>query len=221
MQKHYTKARPLVEFVHMWVAMYGRRMSSLTWSNIWMHVHIFESLQCEDSNVGDLQYYKVGSCCPEKQRLMHVRRQCVCVCVCVCVCESLSHVRLFATPWTIACQVRLSMAFSRQEYWSGLPFPSPVRRQRCGKSQPPFPQRSAKMQVYCRETRLYHRIGPTFWRDVLKNLDIMRKKSKVIHNWPCRNFFSLPWKTLTRVPTIFLKCISHHIIIVKTINSHF
>ena len=30
----------------------------------------------------------------------------------------------FATPWTIACQAPLSMEFSRQEYWSGLPFPS-------------------------------------------------------------------------------------------------
>ena len=30
-----------------------------------------------------------------------------------------------ATPWTIACQVPLSKGFSRQEYWSGLPFPSP------------------------------------------------------------------------------------------------
>ena len=39
---------------------------------------------------------------------------------------SLSHVRLFATPWTIACQAPLSVEFSRQEYWSGLPFPSPV-----------------------------------------------------------------------------------------------
>jgi len=29
------------------------------------------------------------------------------------------------TPWTIACQVLLSMGFPRQEYWSGLPFPSP------------------------------------------------------------------------------------------------
>ena len=37
----------------------------------------------------------------------------------------LSHVRLFATPWTVDCQALLSMAFSRQEYWSGLPFPSP------------------------------------------------------------------------------------------------
>ena len=37
----------------------------------------------------------------------------------------LSCVRLFATPWTVACQVPLSMGFSRQENWSGLPFPSP------------------------------------------------------------------------------------------------
>ena len=37
----------------------------------------------------------------------------------------LSHVRLFVTPWTVAYQAVLSMAFSRQEYWSGLPFPSP------------------------------------------------------------------------------------------------
>ena len=37
----------------------------------------------------------------------------------------LSRVRLFATPWTIAWQAPLSMGFSRQEYWSGLPFPSP------------------------------------------------------------------------------------------------
>ena len=39
--------------------------------------------------------------------------------------KSLSRVRLFATPWTIAYQAPPSMGFSRQEYWSGLPFPSP------------------------------------------------------------------------------------------------
>ena len=43
----------------------------------------------------------------------------------VCVCQLLSHVQLFATPWTVAHQAPLSMGFSRQEYWSGLPFPSP------------------------------------------------------------------------------------------------
>ena len=37
----------------------------------------------------------------------------------------LSRVRLFGTPWTVAHQAPQSMEFSRQNYWSGLPFPSP------------------------------------------------------------------------------------------------
>ena len=39
--------------------------------------------------------------------------------------KSFSRVRLFVTPWTIAYQAPPSMGFSRQEYWSGLPVPSP------------------------------------------------------------------------------------------------
>ena len=39
--------------------------------------------------------------------------------------KSLSRVRLFGTPWTVAQQAPPFMGFSRQEYWSGLPFPSP------------------------------------------------------------------------------------------------
>ena len=39
--------------------------------------------------------------------------------------KSLSRVRLLATPWTAAHQAPPSMGFSRQEYWSGVPFPSP------------------------------------------------------------------------------------------------
>ena len=46
--------------------------------------------------------------------------------MCVCVhTQSLSCVQLFVTPWTVARQAPLSMEFSRQEYWSGLPFPTP------------------------------------------------------------------------------------------------
>ena len=45
-------------------------------------------------------------------------------CVCVCA-QSHSRVCLFATPWAIAYQAPLSMEFSRQEYWSGLPFLPP------------------------------------------------------------------------------------------------
>ena len=39
--------------------------------------------------------------------------------------KSLSHIRLFANPWTAAYQAPPSMGFSRQEYWSGVPLPSP------------------------------------------------------------------------------------------------
>ena len=49
--------------------------------------------------------------------------------------KSLSHVRLLATPWTAAHQGPPSMGFSRQEYWSGVPLPSPTcqcrRHKRC------------------------------------------------------------------------------------------
>ena len=43
------------------------------------------------------------------------------MCMCACV---LSNVQLFATPWNVAHQASLSVEFSRQEYWSALPFPS-------------------------------------------------------------------------------------------------
>ena len=43
----------------------------------------------------------------------------------MCVLSCFSRVRLFVTPWTVAHQAPLSVGFSRQEYWSGLPFPSP------------------------------------------------------------------------------------------------
>ena len=39
--------------------------------------------------------------------------------------KSLSRLRLFMTPWSVAYQAPQSMGFSKQEYWSGLPFPSP------------------------------------------------------------------------------------------------
>ena len=44
---------------------------------------------------------------------------------CLLKVKSLSRVQLFVTPWTVAYQASHSMGFSRQEYWSGLPFPSP------------------------------------------------------------------------------------------------
>ena len=47
------------------------------------------------------------------------------MCVCVCVSQSVIHARLFVAPKTVACKASLSMEFSRQEYWHGMPFHSP------------------------------------------------------------------------------------------------
>ena len=45
--------------------------------------------------------------------------------MCVYMLSHFGHVQLFVTPWTVAHQVPLSMGFSRQEYWSGMPCPPP------------------------------------------------------------------------------------------------
>ena len=63
----------------------------------------------------------------------------------LCCALSLSHVRLFETPWTLAHQAPLSMGFPRQEYWSGLSSPPP------GESSQPRDQ-----------TQVYHIAGGFF-----------------------------------------------------------
>ena len=57
---------------------------------------------------------------PKLQYFGHLMWRAVC-----CVLSCFSHVWLYVTPWTIAHKVPLSIGFSKQEYWSGLPFPSP------------------------------------------------------------------------------------------------
>ena len=52
--------------------------------------------------------------------------QATCVSVCVCMLSGFSHVWLFVNQWIVAYQAPLFMGFSRQEYWSGLPFSSPA-----------------------------------------------------------------------------------------------
>ena len=86
------------------------------------------TLYCQKENK-----QKLDSMISSREALIFSRKTlilCVCVCVyvyvCVCVC-TLSHlvIQFFATPRTIARQAPLSLEFPRQEYWSGLTFPSP------------------------------------------------------------------------------------------------
>jgi len=77
-------------------------------------------------------YFNITSCCfclfvclhiffiSNKTSLSIYFKAILCLCMCVLI-----HVQLFGFPWTVTHQVPLSMGFPRQEYWSGLTFPSP------------------------------------------------------------------------------------------------
>ena len=82
-------------------------MSDSVWSHRWQPTRLHCPWDSPGKNTG------VGC---------HFLLQCVKMKVKV---KSLSRVRLFSTPWTTAYQAPLSMGFSRQEYWSGVPLPSP------------------------------------------------------------------------------------------------
>ena len=96
--------------------------------------------ECESRHVADTRDVKVAQSCPTlcdtidlyspwdspckiTAVVCHCRLQCMKV---KSDSEVISHVRLLSTPWTAAYQAPPSMGFSRQEYWSGLPLPSPA-----------------------------------------------------------------------------------------------
>ena len=80
-----------------------------------------------------------------------------------CVLSSFSPVWLFATPWTVAHQAPLSMGFSRQEHWSGLPCPSPGDHPNSGIEPKSTSQAASLLLSYLG--------SPTFWfTDVLIKL---------------------------------------------------
>ena len=119
-----------------------------------------------------------NSCIPyEFQRSGLPQLILVCVCVCaragvcacarVCVCM-LRCTQLFATPWTIACQTPLYMVFSRQEYWSGLPFPAPG-------DLPDPGSKPASLASPTLQQTLYH---CTIWEAFSYFLDYTKYKSK-------------------------------------------
>ena len=81
--------------------------------------------------------------------------------------KSLSRVRLFATPWTVAYQAPQSMEFSRQAYWSGLPFPSPGIFPTQG-SNPGLPHcRPTLYYLNQREVHSFKRMGINYYKTLL------------------------------------------------------
>ena len=88
--------------------------------------------------------------------------------------ESLSRVRLFATRWTVAHQAPPSMGFSTQEYWSGLPFPSPGHL-----PDPGIEPRSPALQADALTSE------PPGQEDYLNSLSLSFSSVKVLVAWSC------------------------------------
>ena len=85
-----------------------------------IHSLVYRLGYCETISLISVGYYKVIILLLQMLLLMHK--------LLLIVVQLLSHVQLFATPWTVAHQASPSMGFSRQEYWSGLPFPSQKKK---------------------------------------------------------------------------------------------
>ena len=79
--------------------------------------------------------------------------------------KSLSHVRLLATPWTAAHQAPLSMGFSGQEYWSGVPLPSPRQRAVCAYLLISiYPQQGKRNIAVVGSLEKWSPMSPTSWK---------------------------------------------------------
>ena len=112
----------------------------------------------------------------------------------------LSRVRFFATPWTVAYQAPPSMEFSRQEYWSGLPFPSPgdlpdpgmkempkTKQNKTKKQKPPKPTKH--LSFYTNPHLFYRRQQGLYNPNCLFQESLTRKynaktTSKSLGIWP-------------------------------------
>ena len=96
--------------------------------------------------------------------------------------KSLSRVQLLATPWTAAYQVLPSMGFSGQEYWSGVPKPSPRQTAKCRQ----------KWGNECLSRRTIPSVGFFFLREVRRRLLRCKENLQTLHNKPS------PYKYLPR-----------------------
>ena len=102
--------------------------------------------------------------------------------------KSLRHVRLCVTPWTVAYQVPLSIGFSRQEYWSGVPSPSPTPHQEAGRTH--LPPKNLPQNL---------RNGYSLGGPILTNCPLCRAFQKVCWSLSmggkefCKHLQSCPW----------------------------
>ena len=111
----------------------------------------------------------------------------------MCVLSCCGRVQLFASPWTVACQVPLSMGFSRQEYWSGLPMPF-------SRGSPPRDQTHASC-IAADSLPLSHGGSPLIMLCLLT--DVHRPSTKQLHD-----FTTLTLTYSVLMPCLLIKCVN-------------
>ena len=139
--------------------------------------------------------------------------------------KSLSRVRLFAIPWTVVYQAPLSMGFSRQEYWSGVPLPSPGDLPDPG-IEPRSPALQADICFTLWATREYYNsMKPSFYKAFLdfsrqgyfSTLSVLHilYKAKVSSHLTIRTFICVsdPWTVHPQEQgCLFYLCILCHLL---------
>ena len=111
----------------------------------------------------------------------------------VCACARFTYVQLFTSPWTVACQAPLSVEFSRQEYWRGLPFSSPGNLPHPGTE-------TVSLRISCvgRQILYYCATWEDAWKDTTYTCYFFQISS---YCWLClNNFISSVSQTFTASP---------------------
>ena len=102
--------------------------------------------------------------------------------LCACVLSHISPIRLCATSWTIAHQAPLSMGFPRQEYWSGLPCPSPGDLPNPG-VEPVSLMSPALADRFFTTSATWEALGTTFKKILTKLVEVMEFQLSYFKSW--------------------------------------
>ena len=124
--------------------------------------------------------------------------------LCACVLSHISRVQLCATSWTIAHQAPLSMGFPRQEYWSGLPCPSPGDLPNPG-VEPISLMSPALAGRFFTTSTTWEALGTTFKKILTKLVEVMEFQLSYFKSWKV-----MLWKCCTPYASKFGKLSSGH-----------
>ena len=122
--------------------------------------------------------------------------------VCARMPSHFSRVRLSVTPWTVARQAPLSMGFSRQEYWSGLPLPSPVIKYEVSEVKPLSRVRlsATPWTMACQAPLSMGFSRQEYWSGLPFPSPLIKYEVSEVKSLSCVQLFATPWTVAYQAP---------------------